>query len=88
VMRTNVAALPASGKLGEVLDFLRVDIDHPQDQRLLPVVDGAGALVGVLTRADMREAIARANAGGGARDGEICGAYIAGRYVEGKGAAP
>jgi CIC family chloride channel protein len=59
VMRTNVAALPASGKLGEVLDFLRVDIDHPQDQRLLPVVDGAGALVGVLTRADMREAIAR-----------------------------
>jgi len=54
-----VAALPASGKLGEVLDFLRVDIDHPQDQRLLPVVDGAGALVGVLTRADMREAIAR-----------------------------
>jgi len=59
VMRTNVVALPASGKLSEVLEFLRVDIDHPQDQRLLPVVDGAGALVGVLTRADMREAIAR-----------------------------
>ena len=58
VMRTNVAALPANGKLSDVLDFLRVDIDHPQDQRLLPVVDGAGALVGVLTRADMREALA------------------------------
>ena len=42
VMRTNVVALPASGKLGEVLDLLRVDIDHPQEQRLLPVVDGAG----------------------------------------------
>jgi len=58
VMRTNVVALPASGKLGDVLDLLRVDIDHPQEQRLLPVVDTDGRIVGVLTRADMREAIA------------------------------
>jgi chloride channel protein, CIC family len=58
VMRTDVIALPASGKLAEVLDLLRVDIDHPQEQRLLPVVDAQGKLVGVLTRADMREAIA------------------------------
>jgi len=58
VMRTNVAALPASGKLGDVQDLLRVDLDHPQEQRLLPVVDADGKLVGVLTRADMREAMA------------------------------
>ncbi len=58
VMRTDVRALPASGTLADVQDLLRVDINHPQEQRLLPVVDGAGALVGVLTRADMREAIA------------------------------
>ena len=42
VMRTNVVALPASGKLGEMQDLLRVDLDHPQEQRLLPVVDAAG----------------------------------------------
>jgi H+/Cl- antiporter ClcA/CBS domain-containing protein len=59
VMRTDVVALPASGKLADVQDLLRVDINHPQEQRLLPVVDADGKLVGVLTRADMREAIAR-----------------------------
>jgi chloride channel protein, CIC family len=58
VMRTDVLALPASGRLGEVQDLLRVDLDHPQEQRLLPVVDADGRLVGVLTRADMREATA------------------------------
>jgi chloride channel protein, CIC family len=58
VMRTNVVALPATGILSEVLDLLRVDMNHPQDQRLLPVVDAEGKLVGVLTRGDMREAIA------------------------------
>ncbi|HEX4380396.1 MAG TPA: chloride channel protein [Candidatus Acidoferrum sp.] len=57
-MRTNVVALASSGKLGEVQDLLRVDIEHPQEQRLLPVVDADGKLVGVLTRADMREAMA------------------------------
>jgi CIC family chloride channel protein len=57
-MRTNVVALASSGKLGEVQDLLRVDIEHPQEQRLLPIVDADGKLVGVLTRADMREAMA------------------------------
>lgn len=59
VMRENVVALAASRKLGEVQDLLRVDLDHPQEQRLLPVVDAQGRLVGVLTRGDMREAIAQ-----------------------------
>ncbi len=58
VMRADVLALPANGTLGEMMDLLRVDLEHPQDQRLLPVVDAEGRLVGVLTRADMREAIA------------------------------
>jgi chloride channel protein, CIC family len=58
VMRADVLALPANGTLGEMMDLLRVDLEHPQEQRLLPVVDAEGRLVGVLTRADMREAIA------------------------------
>jgi CBS domain-containing protein len=58
VMRTDVLALPASRRLGEVQDLLRVDLDYPQEQRLLPVVDAEARLVGVLTRADMRKAIA------------------------------
>jgi len=57
VMRTNVVALPATGKLGDMQDLLRVD--HPQEQRLLPVVDAQGLLVGVLTRADMRARLER-----------------------------
>jgi len=57
VMRTNVVALPATGKLGDMEDLLRVD--HPQEQRLLPVVDAQGLLVGVLTRADMRARLER-----------------------------
>ncbi len=55
VMRSNVVILPAEAKLGEILNSLRVE--HPQKQRLLPVVDIAGKLSGVLTRADIRARI-------------------------------
>jgi CIC family chloride channel protein len=55
VMRSNVVALPAEAKLGEILNPLRVE--HPQKQRLLPVVDAAGKLAGILTRADIRARI-------------------------------
>jgi chloride channel protein, CIC family len=55
VMRSNVVALPAEAKLGEILNSLRVE--HPQKQRLLPVVDAAGKLAGILTRADIRARI-------------------------------
>jgi chloride channel protein, CIC family len=55
VMRSKVVALPAEAKVGEILNSLRTD--HPQKQRLLPVVDIAGRLVGVLTRKDIRERI-------------------------------
>jgi chloride channel protein, CIC family len=57
VMRTNVVALPGASKLGEMQDLLR--FDQPQEQRLLPVVDGEGRLVGVVTRGDMRERLER-----------------------------
>ena len=57
VMRTNVVALPATGKLGDMQDLLR--LDHPQEQRLLPVVDAQQRLVGVITRADMRARLDR-----------------------------
>jgi chloride channel protein, CIC family len=55
VMRSNVVVLPAEAKVGEILDSLHVN--HPHKQRLLPVVDAEGKLVGVLTRADIRERI-------------------------------
>ena len=53
VMRHKVVVLPAASTLGEMQSSLRSD--HRQQQRLLPVVDGDGRLVGVITRRDIRE---------------------------------
>ncbi len=53
VMRTKVAVLPAASTLGEIWHSLRVD--HRQKQRLLPVVNAEGQLVGVVTRGDLNE---------------------------------
>ncbi|MHB8503408.1 MAG: chloride channel protein [Candidatus Acidiferrales bacterium] len=55
VMRTNVVVLPAEAQLGEIWSSFHTD--HPQRQRLLPVVDIEGKLAGVLTRRDIRERI-------------------------------
>ena len=55
VMRTNVVVLPAGFTVQEMQDSFRTDRRH--SQRLLPVVDAAGQLVGVLTRGDIREGI-------------------------------
>jgi CBS domain-containing protein len=55
VMRTKVAVLPAASTLGEMLHVVRSD--HRQQQRLLPVVNAEGQLVGVLTRGDITEHI-------------------------------
>jgi H+/Cl- antiporter ClcA len=55
VMRSNVVVFPEQAKVGEVLKALQVE--HPQKQRLLPVVSPEGRLVGVLTRKDIREQI-------------------------------
>ena len=55
VMRSNVAALRADMTL-EALSRM-VKTDHRRSQRLLPVVDAAGRLVGVLTRSDVRSAL-------------------------------
>jgi chloride channel protein, CIC family len=51
VMRTKVAVLAAHSTLGEISHSLRVDPRH--EQRLLPVVNAEGELVGVLTRNDI-----------------------------------
>jgi chloride channel protein, CIC family len=55
VMRTNVAALRADMTLEALA--LSVKTDHRRSQRLLPVVDAEGCLVGVLTRSDVRRAL-------------------------------
>lgn len=53
VMRTKVAVLPAASTLGEIWHSLRMDQNHRQEQRLLPVVNAEGELAGVVTRADI-----------------------------------
>jgi CBS-domain-containing membrane protein len=50
VMRTQVVAQSAASTLGEMQHLPRTD--HPQEQRLLPVVDAQTHLVGVLTRTE------------------------------------
>src|SRR5438094_3546446 len=55
VMRTNVVVLPALSIVAQMRDILRTG--PKQSQRLLPVVDRARQLVGVLTRADIRERV-------------------------------
>src|SRR6184192_2986380 len=51
VMRTKVAVLPAGSTLRE----FQALANHRQSQRLLPVVDAGGVLVGVVTRGDLRK---------------------------------
>jgi len=49
----SVLVLPAASSIQEFRQAIRRD--HKQSQRLLPVVDNKGVLVGVLTRNDLRE---------------------------------
>jgi chloride channel protein, CIC family len=53
VMRSNVVVLSAASTVADVQHSLRSD--HRQEQRLLPVVNEQGQLVGVLTRGHIRE---------------------------------
>ena len=53
VMRTKIMVLSAASTLGELWQSLRTD--HRQEQRLLPVVNAEGQLVGVLTRGDISQ---------------------------------
>jgi H+/Cl- antiporter ClcA/predicted transcriptional regulator len=57
VMRKKVVALPDTSLLRDMQNSLRAD--HHQDQRLLPVVNRDGRLVGVFTRRDIRERLER-----------------------------
>ena len=55
VMRSKVVVLPAAGTLQVFQQALRSD--HRQSQRLLPVVDKEGLLVGVITRGDIYKGV-------------------------------
>jgi CIC family chloride channel protein len=57
VMRSKVVVLKASSTVEEMQTSLRAD--HRQQQRLVPVVNAGGQLIGVLTRRDIRERIER-----------------------------
>jgi chloride channel protein, CIC family len=52
VMRSNVMALRDKSTVGEILKS--INMDERQKQRLLPIVNDDGKLVGVLTRGDIR----------------------------------
>jgi CIC family chloride channel protein len=58
VMRPNVIVLPAEAKVGEILPS--IEDYQSQAQRLLPIVDESGKLLGVLTRGDLHERLAKA----------------------------
>jgi CBS domain-containing protein len=58
VMRTKVAVLPASSSVPE---FQKALTDQRQSQRLLPVVDSDGVLVGVITRGDIYKLLHQAD---------------------------
>jgi CIC family chloride channel protein len=53
VMRTNVVALSSSSTIAQMQEILRTGTKR--SQRLLPVVDRQGCLVGVVTRTDIGE---------------------------------
>jgi CIC family chloride channel protein len=53
VMRTKIVVLPSKSTLGEISHSLR--IDQRQAQRLLPVLNPQGQLVGVVTRGDISQ---------------------------------
>jgi len=53
VMRTKVVVLSASSTVAELRELMRTG--SRQSQRLVPVVDGDGRMVGVLTRAEIRQ---------------------------------
>jgi H+/Cl- antiporter ClcA/CBS domain-containing protein len=57
VMRTNVVALPATTTIGDLRRTLLHE-SSPRGQRLYPVIDPDGRLEGVITRRDLRAAIA------------------------------
>jgi CIC family chloride channel protein len=63
VMRTRVAALPAELTVADLPRWLHAD-PAGKDQRLYPVVDGAGLLAGVATRADLLALAERGDGGG------------------------
>lgn len=63
VMRTNVAALPASATLADVAHSLHGNPKqmNQNHQHLYPVVDDAGNLKGVVTRNDLQQLLQQAN---------------------------
>ena len=56
VMRTNIVALPAGLPVEDLAQSLRTN-GARSGQRLYPVVDDGGGLVGVITRGDVRKAM-------------------------------
>ena len=62
VMRTNIAAFPASSDVAEAAAHLRPG-HSPLGQHLYPVLDEEDKLVGVITRKDLRRVVAEKEGG-------------------------
>ncbi|MBS1817337.1 MAG: chloride channel protein [Acidobacteria bacterium] len=59
VARSSVAALPASATKASVSAVLRHDTTAQHEQRLFPIVDDGGGLLGVVTRRQLRDWLER-----------------------------
>ena len=51
-LEDEAARMSAGALRNQMLDLLRVELDHPQEQRLLPGVDAGGKLPLILTFVD------------------------------------
>jgi chloride channel protein, CIC family len=58
VMRTNVVALPAASRIEDLAASLRNGGSQPRGQRLYPVLEEGGGMLGVLTRTDVQDLLA------------------------------
>jgi CIC family chloride channel protein len=58
VMRTNIIALPAGETIEELAASFKPD-HQPRGQHLYPVIDGDRKVIGVITRRDLRDILAR-----------------------------
>lgn len=63
VMRTNVAAFPATATLTELAQSLRTDHQRNAGQRLYPIVDMAGQLTGVISRSHLQALVEQSQDG-------------------------
>lgn len=67
VMRTNVAAFPSTATISELALSMRADHQRNAGQRLYPIVDVSGKMMGVISRSDLQVLVNQSTNGNGAK---------------------